>query len=74
MVPIADNPVEPLWPVSHRPVALGLMHPGDPAWNYGLLAAGIGAQVLVLTVVVHRTQDRTPAVRSARSGDSNRSR
>ena len=74
MIPIADNPVEPLWPLSNRPVALGLMHPGDPAWNYGLLAAGIAAQILVLTVVVRRARDPTSAVRSARSGDSNRSR
>ncbi|WP_435178894.1 metal-dependent hydrolase [Halorussus sp. AFM4] len=74
MIPIADNPVEPLWPLSNRPVALGLVHPADPAWNYGLLAAGIAAQLLVLTVVVRRTRDRTSAVRSTPSGDSNRSR
>ena len=75
MIPIADNPVEPLWPLSNRPVALGLMHPGDPAWNYGLVAAGIAAQALVLAVVARRARNRTPAIQSAaRSGDSDGSR
>ena len=45
-IPIGDNPVKPLWPLSDAVVALGLIHPGDPAWNWGLLAAGIAAQAL----------------------------
>ena len=70
MIPIGDNPVEPFWPVSNRPVALGLMHPGDPAWNYGLLIAGIVTQVLLFVLVVRRARDRWLA---ALSGESSRS-
>ncbi|UPV73980.1 metal-dependent hydrolase [Halorussus limi] len=74
MIPIADNPVEPFWPVSERTVALGLMHPGDPAWNWGLLAAGVAVQALALTFVFVRTRGYWTPVRTGRSGDSNQSR
>ncbi|MFC4549935.1 MULTISPECIES: metal-dependent hydrolase [Halorussus] len=47
-IPIGGEPVEPLWPLSQDTVAFGLMHPGDPAWNWGLLAAGVGVQLLVV--------------------------
>jgi len=60
MIPIADNPVEPFWPVSEQAVALGLMYPGDPAWNYGLLGAGIAVQV-GLTVHILRICGYLPA-------------
>ncbi|WP_137287032.1 metal-dependent hydrolase [Halorussus salinisoli] len=73
MIPVADNPVEPLWPASERAFALGLMTPGDPAWNWGLLAAGIGVQILVVAHVVSRIRGRVLAVQSGHSGDSNRS-
>lgn len=73
MIPIADNPVEPFWPFSQRTVALGLMHPGDPAWNYGLLAAGIVAQVLVFVFLVSGTVNPRVAIRSGSTGESNRS-
>lgn len=53
-VPIDGNPVKPLWPVLDAEVALGLMHPGDPAWNWGLLAAGIAAQALAFAVARSR--------------------
>ncbi|NEU56865.1 metal-dependent hydrolase [Halorussus sp. MSC15.2] len=74
MIPIADNPVEPLWPFSQQTVALGVMHPGDPAWNWGLLAAGIAVQVLLFLAFVPRVHDRVLAVREGRSHDSNRPR
>lgn len=53
-VPIDGNPVKPLWPLLDAEVALHLMHPGDPAWNWGLLAAGIAAQALALSVARSR--------------------
>jgi hypothetical protein len=53
-VPIDGNPVKPLWPLLDAEVALHLMHPGDPAWNWGLLAAGIAAQALAFTVARSR--------------------
>lgn len=57
-IPIADNPVKPFWPLSEREVAMGLLHPADPAWNWGLLAAGVAAQILLFAFVVDR--ERSP--------------
>ena len=56
MIPIGDNPVKPFWPLSEQEVAFGLMHPGDPAWNYGLLAAGIAAQALAFAFARSRSR------------------
>lgn len=61
MIPIGDNPVEPVWPLSNEKVALGLMYPGDPTWNWGLLAAGIAAQVFVVFVVARTRSRGTPS-------------
>jgi hypothetical protein len=33
--------VHPLWPVSERPFRIGLTTADSPAWNYGLLVAGL---------------------------------
>jgi membrane-bound metal-dependent hydrolase YbcI (DUF457 family) len=56
VIPVENNPVKPLWPLSEREVALGLIHPGDPAWNWGLLAAGIVAQALALSFARSRSR------------------
>jgi membrane-bound metal-dependent hydrolase YbcI (DUF457 family) len=62
-VPIDGNPVKPLWPILDAEVALGLMHPGDLLWNWGLLAAGLVAQAIAFAVV--RSRDASWANRSS---------
>jgi membrane-bound metal-dependent hydrolase YbcI (DUF457 family) len=72
MIPIDDNPVEPLWPFSQETLALGLMHPGDPVWNWGLLAAGVVVQLSLLALFVPPIRGRVRTIWADYSSNSER--
>jgi inner membrane protein len=45
------NVLRPFWPASRRVVRLGIARVDSPAWNWGLLAAGVAAQLLAVSLV-----------------------
>lgn len=44
------NAMRPLWPASGRTIRLGIARVDSPAWNWGLLVAGLLAQLAALSV------------------------